>query len=115
METKQDFYSRIYNYYFKTVGESIPLQLLDELYEKITGFIYEQYVGRSKKYPKSTKRYSSLKVEDLDHPQIFELIIKFFKQKSTSKYLEYSGNLLNINKEEVKRFEKRREEFYNMF
>ena len=115
MDAKHDFYARIYSYYYKIVGESIPLQLLDELYEKITDYIYEQYVRCSKKYPKSIKRYSSLKVDDLDHPQIFELIIKFFKQKSGSKYLEYSGNMLNISQEEINDFEKRREEFYDMF
>ena len=115
MDSKQKLEAGIRNHYSKIVGENESSQLLDELYMAITSTIHEQYNRFSKQYPKSIKRYSTLKVEYLDHPQIFKLIIKIFKQKFENNYLEYSGKVLGISREEVEQFEHRRDEFYNMF
>jgi hypothetical protein len=88
---------------------------LKEVSEKITDFYYEQYSKFRLQKPKSVKRYSSFKIDDLEHPQVFEIVIKHFKQKLGNGYSDYSSAVLGLSLEELKVFEKRRQEFNDMF
>ena len=72
-------------------------------------------MGFRAQYPKSIKRYSTFQLKDLDHPQTFEMVINFFKEKLGSDYQKYSRLLLNMTETELKSFEKSRQDFYNMF
>lgn len=113
MDTKQDYFKVIYNYYSERVGEKIPPELLKELSGRITDHYFEQYSRFRELYPKSVKRYSTFKIDDLDHPEVFEIVISFFKEKVGSNYLDYTATVLGITLQELKEFEKRREQFYN--
>ena len=93
----------------------IPVELLKEVCNSIADYYYAQYERFTIQYPKSIKRYSTFKVKDLEHPTSYEIIIKFFKQKFGSKYTDYTKILLGMNDDELKLFEKNREDFYNMF
>ena len=113
MGTKQDFFKVIYNYYSERVGERIPKDLLKELSERITEHYFEKYSRFRVQYPKSVKRYSMFKIDDLDHPEVFEIAIKYFKEKLGSNYTDYTTTVLEMTLDELKDFEKRREQFYN--
>lgn len=115
MDTKQRFFKIIHGYYYKIVKNELPAALLNELSEAITKYYYEQYSRFGNEKPKSTKRYSSFQTKDLDHPYTFEIIIKFFKEKVGNKYPQYVMQLLPMTKDELKKFEKNREDFYNIF
>ncbi|MET4072794.1 hypothetical protein [Hymenobacter sp. UYCo722] len=112
MDSKQDFFNVIYDYYYKRVDAAIPSELLREVSERITDFYYEQYSIFRLQYPKSVKRYSSFKIDDLNHPQVFEIVIKYFKEKLSDDYSDYSSIVLELNSDELKAFEKSRQQFY---
>lgn len=114
MDSKQKFFDAIYDYYVEIVGDNISPELLEELCDIITEHYYEQYTRFRKQYPKSVKRYSSFQLKDLNHPEVFEIIINFFKNKMGRKYPEYATMLLNKTLEELKEFEKNREYYHKM-
>ncbi len=113
MDTNQDFYKIIYQYYSQRIGEIIPAELMKGFSEKITKYYTEQYSRFRVQYPKSAKRYSTFKIEDLDHPEVKEIIINYFKEKIGDGYSDYSVIVLNFSLEDLKEFEKNREEYYN--
>ena len=115
MESKQEFFNVIYSYYSEVAEGKIPSELLKELCNRLTDYYYEQYMRFRKQYPKSIKRYSTFYIKDLDHLYTFELIIKYFKEETGDNYREYSRVLLKMTEEELIEFEKKREDFYNMF
>jgi hypothetical protein len=115
MESRQTFLDSIQNYYIKMSDGKVPFEFINELSEVVTDYYYEQYSRFGKQYPKSAKRYSSFQLKDLSHPETFEMVIKYFKEKTSERYREFSRQLLNISEEELSRFEKNREEFYKLW
>ena len=115
MDAKQDFFNSIHSYYVNISGDKVPSELLNEVSKVITEYYYEQYSRFGKQYPNSAKRYSSFQLKDLDHPTTFEMIIKYFKTKSSERYREYSQQLLNMSDQELAKFEKNIEDFYKMW
>ena len=67
--------------------------------------IYSDYSRFWMQYPKSRKRYSKLKLEDLEHPFIHYRIIDFLKLKDFDNYEKYSLILLRIHKKEFEELE----------
>ena len=61
-----------------------------------------------KQYPKSRKRYSKLKLEDLEHDFVYYLITDFLKQKEFSDYQNFSKKLLKMSDTEFDEYEKRK-------
>ena len=96
MQSKQEFFLTIYRFYFNRVGEQIPELFLKELSEEISDHYYEQYSRFRIDYPKSVKRYSIFKIEDLDHPEVTDMVIKFFKNKSGDDYQRMTLIFQNI-------------------
>ena len=113
MDTKQDFFNVIYNHYTEKVGKRISPELLRGLSEKITDHYFEQYSGFKVQYPKSAKRYSTFKMDDLNHPNVTEMVINYFRQKAGDKYADYATIVLECSVNDLNKFEKNREDYYN--
>ena len=115
MDSLEQFKRTIYEYYKKVVTEDFPEQLLNGVVAKLGGEFHEQYSIFKEQYPKSSKRYSTFQMKDLDHPQTFETVIEYLKHSAGSKYKKYAGQLLAMSETDVIEFEKNREDFHNMF
>jgi hypothetical protein len=95
------------------VGEGIPSALLKSLTERITEHYFELYSRFRVQYPKSAKRYSTFKIDDLDHPEVEEIVINYFKEKVGSGYADYANLVLGFSLDDLKKFEKNRELYHN--
>ena len=113
MDTKEIFSTTIFEYYQEILINEIPKEYLKEMSNEISGYYYEQYYRFKNQYPKSNKRYSSFQIKDLNHPQTYDLIIKYFKLKVGNNYTKYLQLVLNMNEKELETFEKYREDFNN--
>ncbi|WP_400078275.1 hypothetical protein [Winogradskyella sp. R77965] len=100
IEPRKDFYSKIKEYYVELSDNQIPIELLNEIISKVTDEIYSDYKRFWKKYPKSRKRYSTLKMDDIEHPSVYFIITDFMNKKEISKSREYSKVLFKMNDEE---------------
>ncbi len=100
IEPKKEFYSKIKEYYIGISDIQVPTELLNEIISKVTDQIYSDYKRFWKQYPKSRKRYSTLKMDDIQHPFIHFMITDFLSQKGISKSREYSKILFRMNDEE---------------
>lgn len=101
IESKEDFYSKVKEYYVGLSVNQIPIELLNEIISKVAGYIYDNYKRFWKQYPKSRKRYSTLKMEDLEHPFVHFMITDFLNKKGIPKSREYLKALLKMNDEEL--------------
>ncbi len=115
MDSRQKFLELIRKEYSDLTLGKIDEELLDAVSVGVTDYYYEQYQRFRKQYPKSIKRYSSFHLKDLHHPSTHELIIKIVKEKVGAEYEESATKFLNMTLDELKGFEKNREEFYKMF
>ncbi|MDZ4154309.1 hypothetical protein [Methylicorpusculum sp.] len=100
IEPKKDFYSKIKEYYVGLSDNQIPTELLNEIISKVTDQIYSDYKRFWKQYPKSRKRYSTLKMDDIDHPYVHFMITDFINEKGVLKSREYLKILFKMNNEE---------------
>ena len=104
IEPRLDFYSKIKEYYFEISDNQIPTELLNNIISKVTDEIYSNYKRFWKQYPKSRKRYSTLKMEDIDHPFIHYLITDFLKEKKIVESRSLSKILFEMNDEEFDKY-----------
>ena len=114
MKPKQNFFDTIKKEYLDLAQGQVSVDLIDFVSEKITDYYYDQYKRFRKQYPKSIKRYSAFQTKDLDHPTTHEIIINALKEKVGIDYEKYAILFLNMTLDELKSFEKNREEFYKM-
>ena len=105
LESKENFFNKIKEYYLKLAGPQIPTDLLSDLVDKITDTQFDNYKRFWNLYPKSRKRYSELKIEDLEHPFTHYEIIDFLKFKDLDNYKAYSMILLNMTEKEFSDYE----------
>ena len=105
IESKSEFNKKIENYFVKLAENRIPKDLLQELINKITDEEYDNYNRFWNQYPKSRKRYSKFKIEDLNHPFINYSITDYFKQNDYENYKKYSLILLKMTTEEFNQYE----------
>lgn len=115
MDSKQQFFSAIHNFYANIVGDQLTEELLNGLCNTIADYYYEQYTRFGNQHPKSIKRYSTFHVKDLDHPYTNELVIKYLKKNTGSNYSIFARMVLGMSDDELTQFEKNREDFYNMW
>ena len=115
MDSRKQFLDTIRREYYDLTQGKVGTELLDAVSQGITDFYYYQYQRFRKQYPKSIRRYSSFQVKDLDHPNTHELIIKIIKDKVGNEYSNPAAIFLNMTVDELKEFEKSREEFYKIF
>lgn len=115
MDSKKDFLKTIKRHYLEISNSKITDKLIDLVSANVTNHYYNQYLRFREQYPKSIKRYSTFQIKDLQHPHTFEIVIKTLKEEIGSGYEEPCSILLNLSKDELKDFEKNRDEFYKMF
>lgn len=113
IESKKQFYAEIKEYYIGMCNNSIPNKLLTEINGKITDKIYADYKRFWKQYPKSRKRYSKLKLEDLEHDFVYFLITEFLKKNEPNEYRNFSKILLKMTDEEFDKYEERKNWYEN--
>ena len=108
IDSKKNFYSEIEEYYAGISNNKIPTELLTEIKEKVTEKIYADYKRFWKQYPKSRKRYSKLKLEDLEHDFVYYMLTDLLKQKELSEYRNLSMMQFKMNETEFDKYEKRK-------
>jgi len=108
IEPKKSFYAEIEEYYVGISKNGITTQLPAVITEKVTDKIYADYKRFWKQYPKSRKRYSKLKLEDLEHDFVYFLITEFIQKYDLNEYRNYSKKLLKMNDEEFDKYEDRK-------
>ena len=106
IEPKENFYLEIEEYYDGVSNNRIPEDLLTEIVEEIRNNIYSDYTRFWEQFPKSRKRYSKLKLEDLNHPFVHFLITDLLKRKNLSQYREFSKTLFAMTDAELDEYEK---------
>lgn len=105
LEPKKKFHTEIETYYNSISDNRIPKELLAEIIQKVSDQIYEDYKRFWKQYPKSRKRYSKLKLEDVKHPFVRYSITDFLKTKNLLKYRDFSKILFEMNDLEFDEYE----------
>ena len=105
IECKSEFHKKIEKYFENLSANRIPKKLMQELINRITDREYENYNRFWNQYPKSRKRYSKLRIEDLEHPFVNYIISDYFKQNDAENYIKYSLILTKMTKQEFKEFE----------
>lgn len=113
MQTKQEFYNIIYQYYADRVGDKISTIFLNGLTRRIADHYFEQYSRFRIQYPISVKRYSTFKIEDLEHPEVTEIVINYFKEMVGKPYAEKAMLVLGLSLSELKKFEEYKEAYHN--
>ena len=113
IKPKKNFYAEIEEYYVGVSKNGIPNELLTEIIKKVTDKIYADYKRFWKQYPKSRKRYSKLKLEDLEHDFVYFLITEFIQKSELNEYRNYSKVLLKMNDEEFDKYEERKHWYEN--
>jgi len=111
LEPKERFHIKIEKYYSDLAGNTIPAELLKELVDKIADTQYQTYQRFWKQYPKSRKRYSELKMADLEHPSTHYEITGFFKSKDPLNCKNFSKLLMKMDDEEFKEYEVRKHQY----
>lgn len=106
IEPKKNFRLEIAKYYNGISNNRIPEELLNGIIEKVTDQIYRNYKCFWSKYPKSRKRYSKLKLEDLNHDFVNYRIIDFLKEKNLFEYRKFLKILFNMNDVELEEYER---------
>ncbi|WP_432670314.1 hypothetical protein [Flavobacterium sp. SM2513] len=106
IEPKKNFHLEIEEYYNKVSNNEIPKELLAEIIEKVTDKIYDDYKRFWEQYPKSRKRYSKLKLEDLKHSFVYYLITDLLRKKKLVEYRHFSKILFGKNDAELDDYEK---------
>lgn len=101
IEPKREFYSKIKEYYIGIADNQIPMELLNEIISKVTDRIYSDYKRFWKQYPKSRKRYSTLKMDDIENPFIHFLITDFLEEKNIAERRNFSKILFKMNDMEL--------------
>jgi len=111
LESKENFHNKIEKFYFDIANNQIPMDLLNVLVDKITDTLYNNYKRFWSQYPKSRKRYSELKLSDLDLPFIYYMISDFFKDNDFVNYKNFSIILLKMTDDEFIDYEKRKYQY----
>jgi protein-disulfide isomerase len=116
MNSKDFFFREIKEYYLKK-ADNYSDEFIDGLSQVVTDYIYNWYSESFKEKPKSRKRYSTLKLSDLEHPFIHDKIISFAKKNVVGygDYVKFCSTIFGLTNEEFLKYEKRRQQFHNMF
>ena len=115
MDSKDQFLITIKDEYLRLTKGQVSEDQVDRVSNAITDYYYEQYQRFRLQYPKSVKRYSTFQLKDLGHPTTFEIIIKTLKENIGVGYEEFTLPFLKMTLEQLRQFEKNREEFYKIF
>lgn len=112
MDSKIDFYDKIKTYYSVRNKNIYSEDLINNLSDYLAEYFFKQYKEFRVQYPKSFRRYSSLKLKDLENPFTHDRIISFAK-KRVEDYTSFCSLLFEMNEEEFLKYEKNRDSFNN--
>ncbi len=115
LDSVEQFSSKIKSYYIDFVGEMISDDVLSVICDFLAAHFHEEYSRFRIQYPKSIKRYSTLKEGDLENPLVMDKVITFCKEKYDKEYQDICSKLFKMTLEELIDYEKQRIEFYKMF
>lgn len=115
IESQQDFFEKIYTYYFDLCGCKVEPKYIEIVSKKLSDSFFDQYATFRKSYPKSYKRYSSFDLKDLDNPLTHDLIVKILKEMRLDDYQKIGACFLNKSLDEFSSYEANRKRFKNMF
>lgn len=111
IDSKRNFQKAIEDYFKRIAENRIPSKLLSEIINIVTDQIYSDYERFWNQYPKSRKRYSKLRLDDLEHPYIYYLITDYLKLEDKLNYRESSKVLFKMNDEEFDNYEIRKHQY----
>ena len=111
LESKENFHNKIEKYFLELAENRIPKGLLNDLIDKITDTQYDNYKRFWTQYPKSRKRYSELKLSDLDHPFTHYEISDFLKNNDSENYKKFSMMLFKMTDDEFNDYEIRKYQY----
>ena len=115
VEIRQKFHAKIFEYYSNLAESNIPKTIVNSISWQIANEQHEFYKRAWKKYPKSRKRYSQFLIKDLNHPQVHDDIIHYLKTYHIDNFITYGSILIQMTPKEFIEYEKKREEFRDMF
>lgn len=113
--SRNHFQLKIKAYYNAISNGRISEDLMKTLICEITELEYDSYRRFWNKYPKSKKRYSEYKIQDIEHPYIHYAVIDFFKEKAPSTYKSNCKIIFQMNEEQFALLEKSKRNYYEMF
>lgn len=113
LDSKKVFFQNIKGYYSEKNKNVYSEELIDELSDVLAYYFFKQYNDFRIEYPKSIKRYSKLKLNDLENPFTHDKIITFAKEKYFKNYIGFCSQMFGMTKEEFLKYEKNREKFNN--
>ena len=103
LESKDVFRKKIQDYFSRLAAGQIPTDIVNTIVDKVTDYQYDLNSRFWKQYPKSRKRYFELKLDDLNHPDIYRLIVR--QLKPLDEYRDYAKRLLQKTEVELEQFE----------
>ncbi|WP_348812262.1 hypothetical protein [Flavobacterium maritimum] len=111
LEPKKKFHSQIEKYFNELSENKIPVDLIGGLVDIITDSQYDTYKRFWNQYPKSRRRFSKLKLEDLEQTFTHYKITDFFKDKDFENYKTYSMILLKMTEQEFRDYEMKKYQY----
>lgn len=117
LDSREGFYTKIKDYYSEFIGidDKIPEEFQIRIYNFLAKDFHSQYARFRIQYPKSIKRYSTLKLQDLENPLTKDLIISFVKKNRPNEYKIICSTLFKMSELEFNEYEKQRNDFRDMF
>ncbi len=115
MDSKKTFLKDILDYYNDINDDDILDEVIKKLGVFLSNHFYNRYRDFSRKYSKSKKRYSKMKISDLETAYAHDKVIEFLKSNFNDNYRNYCSILFKMSLKEFIEYEKSRNEFYDMF
>ena len=108
IEPKKNFRAEIEKYYAEVSNGQISNDILNEIIGMVTDKRYADYKRWWKQYLKSRKRYSKLKLEDLEHDFVYFEITEYLKRAVPNEYRNYLKILLKVDDAEFDKYLERK-------
>lgn len=115
LDSKEAYFENIKTYYYNRNNGFYNEERINEISMVLTEYFFRQYKDFRKEYPKSRKRYSSLKIDDLENPITHDKIIFYVKDKYRNDYIKFCSRMLNMDEDAFLKYENRRAKFNGMF
>lgn len=113
LDSKKVFFKNIKAYYSEKNKQIYSEELIEELSGVLADYFFKQYSDFRIEYPKSLRRYSKLKLTDLENPFTHDKIIAFVKEKYPKDYIGFCSQMFGMTKGEFLKYESNREKFNN--
>ena len=96
LDSREVFFKKIKSFYSKKNQKLHQKKMIEELSVFLADYFFKQYSDFRVEYPKSIKRYSSLKLSDLDNPFTHDKIISFIREKFIRDYVSFCSLIFEM-------------------